>query len=263
MRPDPERPDDSQNLFYRMVVDDSGALRVELWDHGVLSGARRVSAEQRGKHLLARHVALATAELAQGLARQRLIRAKRLEREAKAERQAEAERRARERLERWALIAGAKGAWLSGTNAWLVGPSVGFQLNQPERGRLEFVTHWLAGDPGSVRDAAALSWFELELCPSYRFDTLSTSVGLDLAAAVVAFSGVEAIDDIPGQRQSWSARAGLRLRYQPRVSESLRLDVGPEAAYVLRDVLVTSEGGDRTRLGGVWVGLGLGFLLDS
>jgi hypothetical protein len=152
---------------------------------------------------------------------------------------------------------------LSGPNAWLVGPSLGFQLNQKNRGRLELHAHWLAGEAGSVPGSRALQWFELELSPSYRFDRISSSVGLDLAAAVVSLSGVGAVDAIPGQRQSWSARAGLRLRYQPRLGQRLRLDLGPELAYLLRDVPVTSENGEHTRLGGIWVGVGLGFVIDS
>lgn len=254
-------------LFYRLVLTEEGELRIELWERGEFYGARRVSTSHGDKKLLARHIALATAELAQRLNRAFVRTAKTLERQA---REAEEDRRLRlerARRERWALIARADAVWLPKTGSWLGGPRLGFQLNQRQRGRLEVTFGGLAGSSGELMAARNLEWFELAVAPAYRFDQLDLAAGFDLAAATLMVTGPVSLDGVPTQRQTWSARGGAHLHYQPRVSSGLRLHLGAEASILLRRVGVTpleSTANSATQsLSGLWLGVNFGVLVDS
>src|SRR5690606_20986597 len=98
------------------------------------------------------------------------------------------------------------------------GPRLGFQLNQARRGRLEITGGWLFGSGSALPDVEGLEWLELKLAPAYRFDDSDLAVGFDLAAAMLLFAGSVSVDGIPEQRQTWSARGGLHLHFQPELS---------------------------------------------
>lgn len=250
-------------LFYRVLTTDTGELRIELWERGEFYGARRVSTAHGDKKLLARHVALATAELAQRLSRAHSQRAKQLERERIELLAQERAREERTRRERWALVSGVHAAWLPRTRAWLAGPRLGFQLNHPRNGRLELTGGWFLGSPGALPRDVNLEWLELRLEPSYRFDAAELDLGFDIAAATALFTGPVWLEGMERQRQTWSARAGAHVGYQPRVSQRLRLDVGADASVLLRNVWLEPSGSPPIDLGGLWLGLTLGVLVDS
>ena len=251
-------------LFYRVLTTDTGELRIELWERGEFYGARRVSTAHGDKKLLARHVALATAELAQRLSRAHSQRAKQLQRERREKLALERARQERVRRERWALVSGAHGAWLPRTRAWLAGPRLGFQLNHPRNGRLELTGGWFLGAPGSLPGNVDLEWLELRLQPSYRFDAADLDLGFGVAAASAQFMGPVSLEgSAPRQRQTWSARAGASVGYQPRLSRRLRLAIGADASVLLRSIWLQPYEGQSIDLGGLWLGLTLGVLVDS
>jgi hypothetical protein len=250
-------------LFYRLLLTHAGELRIELWERGEFYGARRVSAAHGNKKLLARHVALATAELAQRLSRAHSQRAKEVEEVERRARQHELARAEAARLERWALVSVADAAWLPDAEAALLGPRLGFQLNQPKHGRLEFTVGWLFSTGGALPGVDGLEWLELKFAPSYRIDRAALAIGFDVAAAMLLLSGPAWVDGIAGQRQTWSSRGGAHLHFQPQLSPSLKFHVGAEAAWLLREVPTAAPGEAATQLQGVWLGLSLGFLTSS
>lgn len=260
--PHPLRQDTGRlTLFYRLVLTPAGELRIELWDLGEFYGARRVSTAHGDKKLLARHVALATAELAQRLSRAHSQKAKQIERQAQRELEERRARLEQARRERWALVSQAMAAWLPRAEAGLAGPRLGFQLNHPHRGRVEWSAAWLLGTVSSIPEVRGIEWLELRAAPQLRFDAQSLAAGLEFAAATVAFGGPVSVDAIPDQRQTWSARAGLHLEFQPRIGEQLRLNIAADASYLLRSIpLATATASERIQ--GAWFGLNLGVVIE-
>ncbi|HEY6723668.1 MAG TPA: hypothetical protein VI197_06530 [Polyangiaceae bacterium] len=260
--PNPSRQDSSSlTLFYRLVLTPAGELRIELWELGEFYGARRVSTAHGDKKLLARHIALATAELAQRLSRTHSQKAKQLEHQARQNLEARRAEVERARRERWALVSQGGAAWLPEPSAWLAGPRLGVQLNHPQRGRVEWSAAWLFGAAGGIPEVHGIEWLEVRAAPQLRFDAQSLAVGLELAAASVALGGPVSVDAIPKQRQTWSARAGLHLEFQPRVAQQLRLNIAADASYLLRSIPLQVETRSE-RLRGAWFGLNLGVVIE-
>jgi len=260
--PNPSRPDSrGLTLFYRLVLTPAGELRIELWELGEFYGARRVSTAHGDKKLLARHIALATAELAQRLSRAHSQKAKQLDREARQERESQRERLEQARRERWALVSQGSAAWLPDQDAWLAGPRLGVQLNHPFRGRVEWSAAWLFGAARGIPEVSGLEWLELRAAPQFRFDAQDLALGAEFAAASVSLGGPVSVDAIPQQRQTWSARAGLHLEYQPRLAEQLRLHLAGDASFLLRNIPIETETANE-RLRGAWFGLSLGIVVE-
>lgn len=260
--PNPTRNDPpTLALFYRLILTESGELRIELWERGEFYGARRVSTAHGDKKLLARHIALATAELAQRLSRAHTQKAKQLVLEAEKQRQTELERRRRERLERWALGSQADAAWLPQSQAWLAGPRVGFQLNHPRRGRLDLSFAWLFGTAKDLPESSHLEWLEFRVTPQYRFDAQHLALGLSLAANTLSVSGPVHLDQIAEQRQSWSARAALHFAYEPVLTPAARLRLALEPGILLRNVQVADAHGDLEGFRGLWLSVSAGLVL--
>jgi hypothetical protein len=260
--PNPVRRDASgYTLFYRLALTPAGELRIELWELGEFYGARRVSTAHGDKKLLARHIALATAELAQRLSRAHSQKAKQLERQARAEIEERRARLERARRERWALVTQGSGAWLPEVRGWFAGPRLGFQLNHPKGGRVEWSAAWLVGTTGGIPDTRGIEWLELRAVPQFRLDAQDLAAGVEFAAASVAFQGPVSVDAIPSQRQTWSARSGFHLEYQPRLAEQLRLNVAAEASLLLRAIPVQTET-ESDHVRGAWLGLSLGVVIE-
>lgn len=260
--PNPIRQDSGGlTLFYRLVLTPAGELRIELWELGEFYGARRVSTAHGDKKLLARHIALATAELAQRLSRAHSQKAKQLELQARRDLEERRARLERTRRERWALVSQAGAAWLPDAEAGLAGPRLGFQLNHPHRGRVEWSAAWLFGTVTGIPEVRGIEWLEVRAAPQLRFDAQSLAAGFEFAAAAVTLGGPVSVDATPNQRQTWSARAGLHFEFQPRIAEQVRLHVGAQASYLLRNIPVTTET-TTERIRGPWFGLNLGVVIE-
>ncbi len=252
-------------LYCRVAADGDGLL-VEVWDRGDPAGARRVSL-QGSSQLVARRVALAAAELARRLARDRVLLEKRLEREAlalEAERAEQADSAARRRL---ALSARAAGVALF-EGAYLVGPELGVQLNRDHPLRIEMALGWLGGSVSALSETAGWSAAELTLSPGWVFTprpSWEVTLGAPVTATLVHLRDGVSVDDISGERDTWTARAGLGLSVTRRVASGTRLEAGVSAGMLLRPVrLARVQAGedDFARLHGGFAQLTLGVLVD-
>jgi hypothetical protein len=246
-------------LFFRVVELDASTLRVELWERGDFYGARSISTAGGNGQLHARRVALAAAELARRLRRQRLLEAARLRRQARAAANAsssEARRRKTPRL----VVAPSFGAFLVGPNdLWLAGPSLGSTLSAGAA-RLGLGASWWGGRTRSNGARSWLEWSELSVTPGVSLE-LSPSLDLDLglvaAAAMVRFARAQGVDAISGQKETYSARLALQAGLTLPLSASTRLAFTPEAGALLRHIPVTTLDEASRRYGGLWLGASL------
>lgn len=253
--PEPQPP-----LFVRVLGRADRQVEVELWARGELRGRRLVSGADSGQHLLVRRVALAAAELARRF-RQRRLSAERTRQRELLELRLLAQRRARRTLEGpFALRSEAVAA--TGRDFFDFGWGVSAENSLFRSFRIDAGARMLAGfEPGQK---TRLTWLELNVGPAFRFHP-SSRLDLDVAALVsvasVHASGVRSVDELPSQRDTWSARAGLALRCQPRLARWARLSVGAEGGLSLRAIPIERMEGRSESLGGFYFGGALGVVL--
>jgi hypothetical protein len=259
--PKPGQPKEQRvTVFFRIREASPESLRIELWERGDYYGSRKLSS-QGTPRLVARRLALGGAELVRGLLERR-------EREARAfeDEQTERERqRARlEELERWPgimLETTATGAAIGPSDAWLAGTSLSGQLRFQGGSRVGLGVSWLFGQGAND---ASMRWLELAITPGHAFTLspkLDLAIELEAAAATVHFTRVTAVDDIRGEHDTWTARATLGAKLEPRLGSGARLSIGPEFGSVLRRMHV-EEGTEQSQLGGFWLGGSVGLVLD-
>lgn len=257
----PDEPDGAAPaLFYRVLGDNRGFVDLELWERGTLHGSRRVSSADRAGHLFARRVALAAAELARALRQQRI-----------AKRRVESRRLARERAERrlkltqtlegpLALRAGVFAA--RGDALTVFGSNLALGVTLSGATRLELGARLSGAELEDVD--ARWTALELELGPAHRF-RLSSGLDLDLSAtlgaSVLHVAGVRGVDDMPDQDETWTARAALSLRFEPRLSRWLRASFGLEGGQYLRAIPVETAAGSRDRIRSPYAGLAFGLVM--
>ena len=244
-------------LFFRVVQVDRD-LRVELWERGEYHGARVVSGSNAAGQLGARRVALAAAELARRLQKKRQVQAER-ERAAELVRAAITAAEARRALDGpLALRPSLTVVDIGSLSSTLVGPRLLGQWTFARRMRIDGGLAWLAG---SAPASARAEWLELSLAPMRRValaDTLDLDLGVSFAAAWLRLAKVRGVDQIVDQNETWSSRAALVTRLEPRLSRHVRLSIGAEAGLVLRKVPFESLSGSSEHLSGMWLGLDLG-----
>jgi hypothetical protein len=251
-------------LFFRIVYLDQTTLRVELWERGNFCGARSISTLTGNAQLYARRIALAAAELARRLRRDRLAEAARLRRQARAaadESSSDARRRRTPRL----VLTPALGAYGVGPRAlWLAGPSLSAGV-RAGAAHISLGASWWTGRTRTEGVRSSVEWSELSVAPGTSFD-LSPALGLDLglvaAAAMVRFGRAQAVDAIDGQKETYSARLAAQAALTLSLSSSTRLGITPEAGAVLRHVPVTLLDGTSQRYGGLWLGVSLSAQLE-
>jgi len=246
-------------LFFR-VVQSGRDVRVELWERGEYHGARVVSGSNAAGQLGARRVALAAAELARRLQKKRRMQAER-ERLAELARAEDAERALRRASDGpFALRSSLELASIGQFDATLAGPRLLGQWRFAERTRIEGGFAWLAGRAPA---SASAEWLELSLAPMQRValaETVDLDLGLTVAAAWLRLGKVRGVDAILDQNETWSARAAVVVRLEPRLSRKLRLSLGADAGLLLREVPFQSQSDSAERLRGAWLGLGLGLV---
>jgi hypothetical protein len=247
------------SLFYRVLLVGQD-VRVELWQRGEYHGARSVSGTNAAGQLGARRVALAAAELARRLQKKRQVQAER-ERAAERVREQLAAERARRALDGpLALRPSLELATIGGMDAKLFGPRLLGQWTFANRARIDAGFAWLAG---SAPASANAEWLELSVAPMRRFslvESLDLDLGLSVAAAWLRMAKVRGVDAIPDQSETWSARAAAVARLEPRLSRQVRFSAGVEAGLVLREIPYQPSSGGAQRLGGMWLGLGVGLV---
>jgi hypothetical protein len=246
-------------LFFRVVRMDETTLRVELWERGGFYGARSISTLTGNAQLHARRIALAAAELARRLRRDRLAEAARLRRQARAAASASTSESLRRRKPRLVVATSLGAALVGPRDLWLAGPS----LNAGVHARAAHIGLGASWWTGRTRAEAARSWVqwsELSVAPGASLE-LSPALGLDVglvaAAAMVRFGRVQQVDAITGQKETYSARLTAQAALTLALSPSTSLALAPEAGAVLRHLPVTLLDGTSRRYGGLWLGVGL------
>jgi hypothetical protein len=233
-------------------------VRVELWQRGEYHGARTVSGTNAAGQLGARRVALAAAELARRLQRKRQVQVER-ERAAERVREQLAAEQARRALDGpLALRSSFEGATIGRLDATLAGPRLLGQWTFAKRTRIDAGFAWLAGTAPASANA---EWLELSVAAMRRFspaERLDLDFGVSVAAAWLRMAKVRGVDAIPDQSETWSARAAAVARLEPRLSRRLRLSLGIEAGLVLREIPYQPLNAEPQRLGGMWLGVGVG-----
>jgi hypothetical protein len=256
----PRAGEPDAQLFVRVLSSAEGQLRVELWERSEQHGARLVSGVQNAPSVAARRVALAAAELARGLRQKRRLQATQAERMRRRARKEEQLRLSRTLDGPAALRAG--GEWVWSRNLWLAGPTLDGEANLFGRLRLDVGASWTFGTltPGRTNVEA----LALRAGPARRL-VLGTHTDLDLGlraeAAMLTFHGVRGVDQMRGERQSWSARTLACVRFERRLGRGVRLELGALGGVTLRRVPVTFADGRSQRIGGGLVGAELGLVL--
>ncbi|NRA34755.1 MAG: hypothetical protein HRU17_15590 [Polyangiaceae bacterium] len=260
------RRDSALVLYFRMVPGDDGDLVIELWQEGTLYGSRHLS-KSLSPRLTARRAALAAGQLARQLRRKRRAAARRRHRPRRRSRRKTPPRR--DSFPRPVLSASFTGAVIGPGKAWLVGPRLlGTERLSPAWNvdvGFALLTGMTIGDLELHTRRDTFAWYEASFAPSYNFELKRDHdfrLGLRAAAAVFRFSGPTEIDSMPNATESWSARAALEARYRYWSSRSFALEVGPDVGSTLRQNRLKFTDGASGTLGGLWLGLSAGIVLD-
>jgi hypothetical protein len=246
-------------LFVRVLSAGNGRVRVELWERGELHGERLVSGGSASASVVSRRVALVAAELARGLMNKRRAQAALAERNRRRALR-EAKLRATRTLDGpRALRVG--GEWTLVRHLWLAGPTLDAELHAFGALRIDAGAAWTFGVVTPGRTGAES--VALRAGIGRRFvlgSTMDLDFGARAEAALLAFHGLESVDDLRGERTSWSARALLSARLERRLTRSLRLELGALGGAALRRVPLVLADGSALRLGGALFGAELGFV---
>ena len=260
----PPRPGERRSTaYFRVLALSPDTLRIELWDKGDYYGARKINPSDV-KDLVARRVALAAASLVRDMRERRGFEAQARERENAAREKELAEVA---ELRRWPAVmleSQALAALVPG-DLLLAGPEIGGQLRLKQGSRVALGVAWLFGSVPAAAGSPSVRWLEVGITPMHAFHAspgFDLGVGMTAAAAALHFTKVDAVDDSPGQLDTWSARAALRLTAEPRLGRAARLSVGPELGVMLRRVPIRDVDGDAHRLGGLWLGVAACIALD-
>jgi hypothetical protein len=251
-------------LFYRVLSTRAEEIRVELWERGEFHGARSVSLSRGTAQLHARRIALAAAELARRLRGQRIADRQRLA--GPKTNGANDAGGAHAGRVRPGVAAAVRSAALGPSALWLLGPELAGRLRFGEAARLELSASWMHGQAPALSGAPGTSAIELGLAPGYGLSLgrgVSAVASARFAAAAVHFNDVRAVDGIENQRDTWSARAGLELRLESRLTRNMAFYAAPEVGVALRRIPVEGRDGARERLGGLWLGGALGVSFDD
>ncbi|HEV8548298.1 MAG TPA: hypothetical protein VGQ57_04700 [Polyangiaceae bacterium] len=246
VRPAPGQRDTA--LFVRVLGARDGELRVELWERGLSYGSRVVVGATDSTQLVARRVALAAAELARELSDERDDQAH--EAEEARQRALAAARAVRDRTRNGprALRSGFVGVW--GDQIALAGPELVGEIDLYGTSRLDLGASFTAG---ALQGHHSAQSYALTLGVGRRY-TFGRSLALDggagFEASVLDFPDVYGVDGIPGQHQTWTARANGMLRVEARLSRGVRLAVGLGGGVPLRSVPIEVVEGDTRRLNG-------------
>jgi hypothetical protein len=121
-----------------------------------------------------------------------------------------------------------------------------------------------AGAATVAAQSPALRWLEVGVRAGqeFRVGPRTDLVPLvEVAAAAVRVSSAASVDEVAGQSESWSARAGVQLRLEQRLGSRAFVGVGPDVGWVLRPVPIRDASGEKHELGGMWLGLGAELIL--
>ncbi|EYF02297.1 hypothetical protein [Chondromyces apiculatus] len=206
----------------------------------------------------ARLVAIATSEMVRAE-----IRRLRLPRRAPAPRRPtpeEVELASRD-LDALDLAAGPDAAFLPASAAFLAGPAISLGLRRHRVDQTLFA-RWLASPLGD----GTLRWLEAGLAADYRIwvhPSVRLSFGASAALASVRITGARAVDALPGEKDTWSARAGALAAIDTRIGGPLWLGLHLEPGAVLRAAPYQDAAGASQEIAGAWLGFGLSLTAEA
>jgi len=240
---------------------------VALWDRGEFVGRRRIS-DSTHSTILARRVGLAVGELGSRLNYNRAREARLL---AKQEAFLKETAQEEARLRQWRALrlrAGLTSQFLP-RGAWNLGPVIGLIWTDRAPLSLSMDLSWSAGGLPDLAEASLgetvpqWSQFEFSLGADYlhRASPRTTfSVGPLIGVSTVNVGGAAFVDGISGQKDTWSARAGLRFGSARSWGDTFEVRIDLTGGAVLRPVPV-SLAEKEFRIGGGFVGLSISALL--
>ena len=108
------------------------------------------------------------------------------------------------------LTAGARGAYVSSAG-WLAGPTLsgGYRFEGGSRADLSVAAY--SGQARDVEASPGWRWLEVGLRAGHGLrvgEQMDLTLGAEVAAAAVRVTEVPMVDDVSGQSDTWSARAG-------------------------------------------------------
>lgn len=259
----PEPPGQSSGapLYFRILMSGQGLLRVELWELGAPRGARSVSSAGTDT-LRARRIALVAGELARQLRRKRLAEIAAASRAPSEGPAPAAPEKGIPVYGRFALDAGARGAALGPSDAWVVGPALAVDIAFTTGFRLSLGGAWLAGRAPDLGGSAR--FLEVTLSGTERlFGTprAGFSAGAEVGAASVRLGDAHDAG-AAAPLDTWSARAGIVTRLELSFGRAASMLVGPDVAVVLRPIRAVGDDGASHRVGGLWLGGTVAFAFE-
>jgi hypothetical protein len=242
------------SLYFRILSGSPTALRVELWQLGQAHGARSVSVAGSNQ-LKARRIALAAAELVRQLRRKRIAELAAPPPSIAGSRPASVAESGFPVYARFVWSAGGRAAFVGPGDAWLAGPSLGAALRFSSGPRVALGASWLGGE---AHGSDGLRWLEAHLALANAFRVapgVELETALDGALASVRRSSESSVPPL----DTWSARAGVSLRMDFRLSGVLALGAGPELGVLLRGIPGETTDEDAS---GPWLGLNVSLRVD-
>ncbi|MGK4008860.1 hypothetical protein WMF31_40015 [Sorangium sp. So ce1036] len=151
--------------------------------------------------------------------------------------------------------AGPYAAVVSGGPRALGGAGVALGLR-----RLRFTEHLFARLLAAPPGGEALRWIEGGISGDYRIWLAASwrlSIGATASVASVRLPAAVAVDGIEGERDTWSARAGLGLGLETRLGGPLWLGLTLDPGVVLRPAPYEDAHGAARAVEGAWLGVGV------
>lgn len=264
--PGDEPPPVPRSLFVRLIGEEEGQVRVELWELGRRLGVREVAFDvATSEQLRARRIALIAAALGREVAVARRREAQRLAEQARVEQEARLAAAAAPPASRAAVAGGLRVADVGSADLLLVGPRLEGTLRLAEGATLGVGLAQLAGAAPALGGAPPLKWAELTVTPGWQVPVAPRArlgVGAEIAAATVELPRVPVVDGVEGQLATWTARAAGRVTLEVRTGRLGSIELGCGAGMILRPLPLVDRGGAEGDLGGAWVGLDAGWVLD-
>lgn len=121
---------------------------------------------------------------------------------------------------------------------------------------------WLSG----AGRGSGLRWLEIGLAAEYRVwldPSWRLALGGSGAFSSVHLADATAVESQPGQRESWSSRAGGLLAIEARLAAPMWLTLGAEPGAILRPVHFVGTAGAPGVVEGAWLGFALGLHFET
>jgi len=157
------------------------------------------------------------------------------------------------------LFAGADLAFLPQAAGVLAGPSLGLGFRYYGISETLFA-RWLTGPSHS----GALRWLEFGISADYRLwlsPSWRLAFGAEAALASAHLGDAHIVEGFPGERDTWSARAGGRIGAELHLGGPLWLNLTATPGAILRPVRYDSPSG-KGALEGLWIGAGAGLSFE-